>query len=109
MHDFYKLLEDFLVEIENNPDKSTEDIIKDVALEKKLSMKGISDIEKSFGCIDDIYNKICELQNSSKSREEWFWEEIEKKISTIPHITEDQKERILFSIANSVLTALKQQ
>lgn len=117
MEDFAKILDAFLVEIEKNPEQDVDDVIKNTAssltdAESSLSPEGLSEIERSLGCIDNIIQKLTELseyEDEGYSREEWLMDNIEKKLAKIPRLSKEHKDKILSSIYNGVKNALKKQ
>lgn len=117
MKEFNDILDVFLVEIDANPNKDVDDIIKNTAAKLKdsnnqLSIQSLSQIDASLSLIDDIASNLKEIEkarDNGYSRDDWFVERINKKVERIPRLSEEQKIKIVSSIYQSVKDALKKQ
>lgn len=115
--EFNEILKYFLLEIDKNPNEDVNEVLKRAASNlresgRELSAKAISKIEKSFDDIDNITQKMKDLEVAKEeglSRTDWFLEKLNQSLSRIPNLTDEQKSRILSSIDLSIKDTLKKQ
>ena len=117
MKEFNDILDAFLVELELNPNKDIDDVIKETAAklqesENKLSTQSLSQIDSSLTLIDGIASNLKEIEKAKDygyTRDDWFIDRIDKKVERIPRLSKEQKLEIVSSIYQSVKDALKNQ
>lgn len=114
MKDFNEILDCFLVEIENNPNKNIDDLIIEVSSslkksEANFSDKDIQEITNALGCVDELTQNINDLRNSNCSKKEWLLRKINKTVDKIPFIDEGRKTQLHKLIADRVEEVLDSQ
>lgn len=106
MKDFSEILDEFLIEIEKNPNKDVEQVIIETASsfkdsDARLTENDIQEIKDSFICINELTQNLNDLKNA-KSRKDWLLKRIDGKLGNLPFLNEKRKVLLLQSIEKKV-------
>ena len=106
MKDFSEILDEFLIEIEKNPNKDVEQVIIETASsfkdsDARLTENDIQEIKDSFICINELTQNLNDLKNA-KSRKDWLLKRIDCKLGNLPFLNEKRKVLLLQSIEKKV-------